>query len=289
MKKLIFILFFPLFVFSQSTERQQKEQVRSTGTYNPSPTLSQSPKYSFSQQNTEYFQKNITRDQNRNYYNNNNPRQVFITNPYYNNWGWGFNRWNPTFGWNSYNPFFWYDDWGWRNPGRVYIYDNGRRDTIKAQPLHGSFGLSYNMSHEYGIWMTMGRNFYFIGEFSRTNDRDISVFYPNLTLDKVLPWDDRKLNDYVKTQTFSFGVGKKIDKVMGVHAMLGFGRIERRYRFYDELFVLSNNGEYTFPNYRKNITDFKVGTTLSVSRVLMGKLDWNITGGDISFGIGLKF
>ncbi len=39
----------------------------------------------------------------------------------------------PAFGWNYWNPGFYLNDWGYRQPARVYIYDNGKRDTIRGK------------------------------------------------------------------------------------------------------------------------------------------------------------
>lgn len=289
MKKLFFLLSFPIFVFSQNTERQQKEQVRSTGTYNTMPSLPKTQIPSYSQQNNELSQKNSVREQNRNYYNSNNQRQVITYDPYLNYGGWGWNRWNPMFGWNSYHPYFWYDNWGYRNPGRIYVYDNGRRDTLKRETIHGSLGIQYNMDHEMGVWATVGRKTYFIVEFSKTNNRNISTYYPLLTLDKVLPWSDRKLSDEMSTNMFSVGLGKKFNKKIGAHVSLGVGKEERRFRFYDEMFVLSNNGEYSFPNYKKTITTLKIGTIVDISRNFTAKFDYDLGRGCISYGAGLKF
>jgi hypothetical protein len=110
-----------------------------------------------------------------------------------------------------------------------------------------------------------------------------------LTLDRVLPWDDRKLADEISTNMFSVGIGRKIDKRVGVHLSLGIGSEERRFKYYDEMFVLSNNGEYTFPNYRKTITTVKIGTIIDISRNFVTKLEGDLGRGCISYGLGLKF
>jgi len=287
MKKLIFLLFFPIFVFSQNNERQQKEQVRNSGTYNPQPPSQQRPTYST--QNSEFSQKNSVREQNRNYYTQNNQRQPIIYDPYRNYGGLGWNRWNPRFGWNSWYPYHWYDNWGYRNPARVYIYDNGVRDTIKVTPPHGSFGLQYGMNNEVGAWVTLGKKVYFIVDFAKNTNRGVSVYYPLLTLDKVLPWSDRRLSDEINTNLFSVGLGKKINKNMGLHISLGFGSEERRFKFYDEMYVLSNNGQYSIPNYKKTITTMKMGAIIDISRNFTTKFDYDLGRGNISYGLGLRF
>lgn len=289
MKKLIFFLLLPIFVFSQNNERQQKERVRNSGTYLPSQPPQQLQRPTYTPQSSELHQKYLVREQNKPNYSQNYKKPVILNNPYWNNRGLWSNRWNPHYGWNSYRPYFWYDNWGYRNPARIYIYENGRTDTLRRNVIHGSFGVQYNIMNEIGVWSTFGKNVYFIVDFSKKNADRTSTYYPNLTLDRVLPWSDRKLSDEITTSMFSFGLGKKIDKRVGIHVALGVGNEERRFRFYDEMFVLSNNGEYSFPNYKKTVTTVKVGTVIDISRNFVTKIDADLGRGCISYGLGLKF
>lgn len=286
MKKLIFLLLLPIFVFSQSNERQQKQQVRNSGTYSPTQPTIQPNRQTYTPQSSEFSQKYSIREQNRSSYNKNNYRPVIINDPY---WNMGWNRWNPRFGWNSWYPYYWYDNWGYRNPARVYIYENGARDTIKATPPHGSFGLQYGINNELGVWATLGKKVYFIVDFSKNTNRGVSTYYPLLTLDKVLPWSDRRLSDEINTSLFSVGLGKKINKNVGLHISLGFGSEERRFKFYDEMYILSNNGQYSIPNYRKTTTTMKMGAIVDISRNFTTKFDYDLGRGNISYGLGLKF
>lgn len=296
MKKILLILLLPVFVFSQSSERQQKQSVRDFGTYS-SPRTNTSPSFStpYRPNNNEFSQKYSAREQNRQNYNRNNNRPVII-DPYWNSWGWGWNdwswgwyRWNAPFGWNNYHPFFWYDNWGYRNPGRVYIYDNGRRDTIKIKPLHGSLGVLYNQKQELGGWMTLGREIYFIAEYSKSFSPDISVFYPQLTLDRVLPWDDRKLNNQVNTRVFSLGMGKMISKRLGLNFQFAFIKEVDRFKYLDETFILSNNGEYSFPNYTRNLETIKLGGIYNFSTSFNSKFDYDLERKLITVGLGVRF
>ncbi len=62
---------------------------------------------------------------------------IIVRDPFFNDWGWGWNRWNmwgaPGFGWNFWQPMWYFNDWGYRQPARVYVYNNGRRDTIRGK------------------------------------------------------------------------------------------------------------------------------------------------------------
>ena len=56
-------------------------------------------------------------------------------NPYGLMWG--------TWGWYQPYPYIWYDDFGWRQRSVINIYENGKRDTIRKEPVYTAFGLGY--------------------------------------------------------------------------------------------------------------------------------------------------
>lgn len=302
MKKLIFsfllTLISPIFLHSQSLERQQKQSVRDFGTYSPSsggfsPSTSQRNNFN----NNEFSQKYSAREQNRQYYNRNNNRNVII-DPYWNSWGWGWGmndwywgmyRWNAPFGWNNYQSFVWYDNWGYRNPGRVYVYENGKKDTVKIKPLHGSFGVTYSQVPELGGWFTLGREIYLIADYSESFQPDYSMYYPLLTLDKVIPWGDSKLNDQLNTRVFSIGAGKMFSKRLGLNVQFSFVKEQKKFKYFDETFILSNNGEYTFPNYSRNFQTIKLGGIYNFSTSFNSKIDYDLERKLWSFGLGVRF
>lgn len=294
MKKIILFVLLPLLSFGQVSERAQKQSYRFGGS--PSSSFgSYSPNMSSRPSIGEYQQKQIERQRN------NQPRggSGYLTapgnlwyDPWYDPWwgmGWGWNRWYPFTGWNYFDRFWWYDNWGYRNPGRVYVYSDGKRDTVKAKPLHGSVGISYNKNPEWGLWGTLGREVYVILEYSRSFQRDESAYYSDITKDQVNEWGDKRFENQVRSNLFSLGLGKKITKNVGLHAQLGFGRTTVRQTYFDELFILSNNGYYTIPDYSEKITTLKFGTLVGLSKTINGKFDYDVNRERFSLGFGVKF
>ena len=51
---------------------------------------------------------------------------------YWGNWGW----YQPY-------PYIWYDDFGLRQRSIINIYESGKRDTIRRQPVYTALGLGY--------------------------------------------------------------------------------------------------------------------------------------------------
>ena len=106
---------------------------------------------------------------------------IIIRDPYWNNYGqgwnnWGWNRWDmwgaPNFGWNYWSPIPYWNDWGYRQPARIYIYDNGKRDTIRGKKPIISFGIQKTTDGQIGGFFTIGNKGYFITEYNSSFERD---------------------------------------------------------------------------------------------------------------------
>lgn len=287
MKNLIlFFLLIPFSLFSQINERQQKEAVRNYGTYN-SPAQQRSSSFDRRPQVGEFAQKQIERERRSDYYSpRSNRDRYFQYDPW---WGWGgrWNRWGaPAFGFSYWDPWIWNDPWGYRNPARIYIYDDGRRDTIRGKATRISFGIQMSNNRSAGGFLTIGDRGYFIAEYQRTFQEDLSTFYPDLTMDMVMPWNDRRMDDIVSESVVYLGGGKKIKRT-GIHLSLGFGREFKRYQFVDELYVLSNNGRYSITSYDRNFMTIKAGFIHDLKRMSI-KGDFDPIRKNLIFGIGLN-
>jgi len=197
-------------------------------------------------------------------------------------WGWGFNRWNmwgaPMFGWNFWQPSWYWNDWGYRQPQRIYVYEDGKRDTIRGKKPIISFGLHKTTDNQIGGFFTIGNRGYFVMDFSSTNEIDRSTFFPYGTIDKV---DFPLINDLVKTRSIYLGAGKRFGRT-GVHTMIGFGKEIIRYRGKDKL------GLITFPKAYNEFASIKVGAMRDFKNFTL-KFDHEPIRGYSQFGVGLNF
>lgn len=204
---------------------------------------------------------------------------IFIYNdPFYGRW----NRWDlwgaPMIGWNYYNPYWYWNDWGYRQPARIYVYENGKRDTIKGKKPIISFGLHKTTDKQIGGFFTIGNRGYFVMDFSSTYEVDHSTFFPYGTLAQV---DFPLINDLIKKRSLYLGVGKRFNRT-GVHAMLGFGKEIIRYRGKDRL------GEITFPKANNEFSSIKVGVLHDFKNVTL-KFDYEPIRKYSQLGLGLNF
>ena len=145
---------------------------------------------------------------------------IIIRDPYWNNYGqgwnnWSWNRWDmwgaPNFGWNYWSPMPYWNDWGYRQPARIYVYDNGKRDTIRGKKPIISFGIQKTTDRQIGGFFTIGNKIYFIVDYNNTINSDKSDYFPNKTI-----WNyyNDKLNelfplssDVIRQSNLYFGIG----------------------------------------------------------------------------------
>ena len=206
---------------------------------------------------------------------------IIIRNQWgWNNWGW--NRWDmwgaPAFGWNYWNPGFYSNHWGYRQPARVYVYENGKRDTIKGKKPVISVGIQKTTDNQIGGFFTIGNKGYLIMEYNASIERDNSTFFP---FGNVTQIDFPLVNDLVQRNSFYIGAGKRIKRT-GVHFMIGSVSEDVKWRGKDDL------GYITFPKYLDRFTTMKVGALHDYKNfTIKGDYDPIINTG--TFGLGINF
>jgi hypothetical protein len=199
-----------------------------------------------------------------------------------NNWGWGWNRWDmwgaPNFGWNYWQPNWYLNDWGYRQPARVYVYDDGRTDTIRGKKPIVSFGIQKTNDRQVGGFFTIGNKGYFITEYNSSFERDNSTFFPNGNITQV---DFPMVNDLVRRNSFYIGAGKRIKRT-GIHLMIGTVSENVKWRGRDDI------GFITFPKYSDRFTTLKIGALHDYKNFTI-KFDYDPVITNATFGLGVNF
>jgi hypothetical protein len=206
---------------------------------------------------------------------------IIVRDPWgWNNWGW--NRWDmwgaPAFGWNYWNQGFYFNDWGYRQPARVYVYDNGKSDTIKGKKPIISLGIQTTGGNQIGGFFTIGNKAYFIAEYNTTFERDNSTFFQYGNITQV---DFPMVSDLVKQSNFYVGIGKRIKRT-GIHMMIGSVTEDVKWRGKDDI------GYITFPKYRDRFTTVKVGALHDFKNLTI-KYDYDPIIRNSTFGLGINF
>jgi hypothetical protein len=206
---------------------------------------------------------------------------IIVRDPWLMN-GWGWNRWDmwgaPMFGWNFWQPMWYMNDWGYRQPARVYVYDDGKRDTIRGKKPIISFGIQKTDGNQIGGFFTIGNKAYFIAEYNSTFERDNSTFFPYGNITQV---DFPMVSDLVKQSNFYVGIGKRIKRT-GIHMMIGSVTEDVKWRGKDDI------GYITFPKYRDRFTTVKVGALHDFKNLTI-KYDYDPIIRNSTFGLGINF
>jgi hypothetical protein len=204
---------------------------------------------------------------------------VIVRDPWFD---FGWNRWGmwgaPSFGWNSYHPTWYYNDWGYRQPARVYYYNDGRKDTVKGKKPIVSFGFHHTTNRQMGTFFTIGNKGYFVFDFNTTYERDHSTYFPYGTINLV---DFPLISDLVKQNSFHAGLGKRIGRI-GVHGMVGIANERILWRGKDDV------GEITFPKSKDNFLTFKFGIMKDFKNFTT-KIDYDPIVNYGQLGLGLNF
>jgi hypothetical protein len=168
------------------------------------------------------------------------------------------------------------------------VYDDGRQDTVKIKAIPTYLGASFNSMPEIGLWLMAGRKVLFIFDYTNSIQPDASVYYSNITLNDARSWNDKELKTQKNSNLFAAGFGTSVTKHIALYAQYGVGKIEKKYKFYDEMHVLSNNGQYSFFESKQTVFNLKVGAIYFMPKNLIARFDYDIQRNAFLFGAGIK-
>lgn len=202
-------------------------------------------------------------------------RNPWVYGPYFDRW----NMWGaPTFGWNYWTPSWYWNDWGYRQPSRIYVYENGKIDTVRGKKPIINFGIQKSTNDEIGGFLTIGNKSYFIIEYNTTFERDNSTYFP---YGNIINVDFPLVDDLVKRKSFYVGVGKRVKRT-GIHMMIGTVNENVLWRGKDDI------GYITFPKYVDRFTTIKMGLLHDYKNITI-KFDYDPVVKSATFGAGINF
>lgn len=275
MKKIIIFLFLtPYLIFAQS-EKDEK-------------LMKKNSSISLTKDNDEKTSKrNIVQYDSYSKQKFENETSIFSQRSSYNyqinNWySWGA----PYGGYVGFVPSFYFDEFGLRQPIRIYTMNDGNKKTVKGKKTNYRLGLGYGYKNNLSFWGTAGKKTFFIAEYSTIVSSDKSSFMPYITMDDVIKWNDKKLDDIQYGGTFYGGVGTKFKK-LGTYILLGYGWEINNFQFFDEFYILSNNGRYSIRNFEDTYFTGKVGLIYD-HKFLSVKTDYCIYQKRVNLGLGIN-
>lgn len=246
MRLLILFFLFPFITFGQNSEKNEKIQKRNDRYSNT---------YRYSRPNNNW----------------NNYRYVPPVRHY----------WNSPYIYSPWRNDIWYPPQPQINN---YYYNNSTPQLSpnysipieRYNPVQNTLGMSFSFAREHemglGVYYSVGReNVFIMGYKFPVSSFD---YYGNISLYDVIRWNDR----YVKTnKTFSeltIGYGKKINHLTP-YISAGFVTEKEFPQYFDELYILGNNGYYNILGDSRTTPQISVGTLLN----------WEVLNGNISVSI----
>lgn len=205
------------------------------------------------------------------YYNN---KPVIINQPV---WVGGMYPWFNGFAYYNMHPFFWYDNFGYRNRGTVRIYNDGKKDTVYKKPVRYNFGLLFAKNREIGGWVAVGNKNYFLVDFLQTSQKNSTTFFPNGHLGAV---DFPLVNDWVRNTSVYVGVGQRYGR-NGLHLSVGVVGENIRFQGKDDV------GFITFPKSQNSSLTLKLGWLHDFKNNGSFKLDYDPIRNSALLGFGL--
>ena len=273
---LVLVLFCTIMLYSQTSTWRGATSTPRVSTQSFQQSIPQRNISSWRNESPREFNRPIERKPGSN---------IIVNDPWLGNgWGWGWNRWDmqgaPGFGanWWFWQPSWYWNDFGYRQPARIYVYKDGKRDTIKGKKPIISFGIQGTTDDQVGGFFTIGNKGYFILEYTASNLRDNSTFFPFGNIAQV---DFPMVNDLIQRQSFYVGVGKRIKRT-GIHMMIGTVSEDAKWRGKDDL------GYITFPKYLDRFTTVKIGALHDYKNFTI-KFDYDPIINNRTFGLGVNF
>ncbi len=253
----LLLLFLPLLVLSQS-ERDDKIKKRSERNNRPSTTTT------ITESSTPVFVPQ------NNFYNPYNP----------------YNQYTP------YRPYY---------PTRIRGNDNGifnRRNSnnqvdSNRKPLNVSLGFTVGVGRELlspssGLFLTLGGETFLYLSYESSSDSPYE-HYDNITFEEVMSWGDEKVDEFESYSSFGIGVGGELYKNISQYAGISIYGRDRDLVYYDEYFLLSDNGEYSIND--KDETNFNLiyGLKFDYERMCIGTSIYFVRNRRFNINFGLNF
>lgn len=261
MRLILLFFLFPLLTFGQSSEKNEKIQKRNDKYSNT---------YRYSRPNNNW-----------NTYRYVPPVRHYWNSPYI------YSPWRNDV-WISPQPQI--NNYYYNNPIPSVSPNYSSPIGTTLNPIQNTIGMSFSFAREHemgmGAYYSVGRENVFVAsyKFPVTN----IDYYGNISIYDVMRWNDRYIKTDKTFSEFTVGYGKKINYITP-YVMVGFV-VEKEFpRYFDELYILGNNGYYNILGDSRMGPQFSVGTLLNWD-FFNGNLSVSLlTTPNFSVGFGFNF
>ena len=201
---------------------------------------------------------------------------------------------------NPYNPYNPYNNRGFRNGyyennynsniGNNNFFSKKRSDNSTPRNSNIRLGFIGGLSDptSLGLFTTIGNKMFlylsYEGSPSSTYEH-----YDNISFEEVMNWGDEQRDTFETYTSFSVGFGGEVTDKLSQFAGININTINKDLVFYDELLILSNNGEYSINDTEKTNFSLVYGLIFDMNKLSVGPSIYFLNRTRFNINLGFNF
>lgn len=201
---------------------------------------------------------------------------------------------SPVFYPNNYSPWNPYVPYRTRNDNGIFNRRNSKNQVdSNRKPLNVSLGFTVGAGRELlspssGLFLTLGGETFIYLSYESSSDNPYE-HYDNITFEEVMSWGDEKVDEFESYSSFGIGVGGELYKNISQYAGISIYGRDRDLVYYDEYFLLSDNGEYSIND--KDETNFNLiyGLKFDYEKMCIGTSIYFVRNRRFNINFGFNF
>jgi hypothetical protein len=195
---------------------------------------------------------------------------VFYPNNYY-------SPWNPYVPYRRRNVSGYYGD--------DYYSGNGTPFNLKGRL---GFTVSPSKLPSVGLYGTLGGDTFIYLSYEGSSQSEYE-HYDNISFEEVMSWEDEQIDTFEEYRSFSIGVGGVFMGNLSQFAGVNLSTLKTDLVFYDELLILSSNGEYSITDKLENDFSLMYGLLYDYNKVTFGSSVYFLGDTRFNLSVGVNF
>ena len=176
------------------------------------------------------------------------------------------------------------------NRGNNNFFSKKRSDNSTPRNSNIRLGFIGGLSDptSLGLFTTIGNKMFlylsYEGSPSSTYEH-----YDNISFEEVMNWGDEQRDTFETYTSFSVGFGGEVTDKLSQFAGININTINKDLVFYDELLILSNNGEYSINDTEKTNFSLVYGLIFDMNKLSVGPSIYFLNRTRFNINLGFNF
>ncbi len=193
---------------------------------------------------------------------------------------------------NPYNPYIPYSTRPFRGTSGYYgnDYYNGHSGYKKPSNFDTRLGLVGGLSSpsSIGMYGTFGNDLFIYLSYEGSKISEYE-HYDNIDYEDVVSWNDERIGEFERYTSFTLGIGGEINENISHFAGVNLNKIDKDLVFFDELLILSDNGEYSINDTDKRDFGLVYGALFNIKKLNFGPSIYFLTKTRVNLHLGFSF